>query len=372
VEKIVRILQRRSSGTSGRFVQRSEQDEAMSPQQFRRMLLLEQRRCERSGRCIVLMLLESTDPLHGDDVGAQALRVITRSIRDTDITGWFEDATLGVIFTELGDVDSQTVTTALSSRILHVLVSSLGSDIAGGIQLSFQVLPGETRRSGDGQDPSDGEWFTGENRSGAEKALKRAIDIIGSLSAVILGSPLLLAIALAVKVTSPGPVLFRQTRMGRNGQPFTFLKFRSMQHGNSPELHREFVTKLIRGELDPATSQFKIVADPRITPLGRFLRRTSLDELPQFFNVLVGDMSLVGPRPPVPYEFACYKTWHRRRLADVRPGITGLWQVEGRSRVGFDDMVRLDLRYARTWSLWLDLTILFATPRAVVSGNGAH
>src|SRR6266540_1523508 len=114
---------------------------------------------------------------------------------------------------------------------------------------------------------------------------------------------------------------------------------------------------------------FKIKNDPRVTPIGRFLRKTSLDELPQLFNVLMGDMSLVGPRPPVPYEFVCYKTWHRRRLADIRPGITGLWQVKGRSSVGFDDMVRLDLRYARTWSLWLDFTILLATPRAVMSGN---
>jgi lipopolysaccharide/colanic/teichoic acid biosynthesis glycosyltransferase len=145
-----------------------------------------------------------------------------------------------------------------------------------------------------------------------------------------------------------------------------------MQHGNDPKLHQEFVTKLIKGELDPGTKQFKIIADPRITPIGRFLRKTSLDELPQLFNVLKGDMSLVGPRPPVPYEFECYKTWHRRRLAEIRPGITGLWQVNGRSRVGFDEMVRLDLRYARAWSLWLDLRILLETPGAVVTGNGAH
>jgi lipopolysaccharide/colanic/teichoic acid biosynthesis glycosyltransferase len=116
---------------------------------------------------------------------------------------------------------------------------------------------------------------------------------------------------------------------------------------------------------------YKLTADPRITPIGRFLRKTSLDELPQFFNVLKGEMSLVGPRPPVSYEFESYGLWHRQRLSSVKPGITGLWQVDGRSRVTFDEMVRLDIRYARSWSLWLDLKILVQTPRAVVSGIGA-
>ena len=117
---------------------------------------------------------------------------------------------------------------------------------------------------------------------------------------------------------------------------------------------------------------YKLTSDPRVTPLGRFLRKTSLDELPQFVNVLRGDMSLVGPRPPIPYEFACYAPWHRRRLLEVAPGITGLWQVTGRSRTTFDDMVRLDLAYVRRQSLWLDLKILLKTPLAVVSGGGAY
>jgi lipopolysaccharide/colanic/teichoic acid biosynthesis glycosyltransferase len=145
-----------------------------------------------------------------------------------------------------------------------------------------------------------------------------------------------------------------------------------MYQGNDPAIHQQFVTRFIKGELDSTTAEYKLTADPRVTPVGRFLRKSSLDELPQLFNVLRGHMSLVGPRPPVPYEFESYQTWHRRRLVDAKPGITGLWQVAGRSRVGFDDMVRLDLRYARAWSLWLDLKILFETPRAVVSGNGAH
>jgi lipopolysaccharide/colanic/teichoic acid biosynthesis glycosyltransferase len=136
------------------------------------------------------------------------------------------------------------------------------------------------------------------------------------------------------------------------------------------------VTRFIVGSSSTETAGthqklYKLTADPRITPVGRFLRNTSLDELPQFLNVLLGDMSLVGPRPPVTYEFERYDLWHKQRLLAVKPGITGLWQVDGRSRVKFDDMVRLDIRYARSWSLWLDLKILLQTPRAVLSGRGA-
>jgi lipopolysaccharide/colanic/teichoic acid biosynthesis glycosyltransferase len=147
-----------------------------------------------------------------------------------------------------------------------------------------------------------------------------------------------------------------------------------MRVDNDPAVHREYVTKLIAGEAEriPASADgrgvYKLANDTRITRLGMFLRKTSLDELPQLFNVLRGDMSLVGPRPPIPYELAAYQTWHRRRLLEVKPGITGLWQVTGRSRIKFDDMVRLDLRYAASWSLWLDLKILLRTPGAVVKG----
>jgi lipopolysaccharide/colanic/teichoic acid biosynthesis glycosyltransferase len=138
----------------------------------------------------------------------------------------------------------------------------------------------------------------------------------------------------------------------------------------------EYVKRLIEGNASPDAATngrvYKITADPRLTRVGRFLRRTSLDELPQFLNVLRGDMSMVGPRPPIPYELEAYDVWHRRRLLEVKPGITGLWQVSGRSRIPFDDMVRLDLRYAKTWSLWLDFRILLRTPRAVFSGEGAY
>jgi lipopolysaccharide/colanic/teichoic acid biosynthesis glycosyltransferase len=184
-------------------------------------------------------------------------------------------------------------------------------------------------------------------------------------------------IAAAIKLTSKGSILFRQQRIGEHGVPFTFLKFRTMYINNDSSQHQEYVRQLIAGQAvkHPTNGKgegvFKLTNDSRITPVGSFLRRTSLDELPQFINVLRGEMSLVGPRPAVTYEVEAYATWHRRRLLEAKPGITGLWQVQGRSRVGFDDMVRLDLRYARNCSPWLDLKILLQTPKAVIAGDGA-
>jgi len=208
--------------------------------------------------------------------------------------------------------------------------------------------------------------------------MKRGMDIAGSLMALLIFSPLFVVIALLIKLTSKGPMLFRQDRIGQYGKSFSFLKFRSMYVNNDASKHQEYVKQLIAGQAARkggdglSEGVFKLTDDPRITRVGKFLRRTSLDELPQFFNVLIGDMSLVGPRPPIAYEVEAYDLWHRRRLLEAKPGITGLWQVNGRSRVEFDEMVRLDLQYAKTWSPWLDLKILARTPKAMVAGEGAY
>jgi lipopolysaccharide/colanic/teichoic acid biosynthesis glycosyltransferase len=190
-------------------------------------------------------------------------------------------------------------------------------------------------------------------------------------------SPILLVIAIAIKLTSDGPVFFVQERLGQFGTRFKCLKFRTMYTNNDPKIHREYVERFIAGKAKEERNEsgsvvYKIMDDPRITPVGRLLRNLSFDEIPQFWNVLRGEMSLVGPRPPVAYEFRVYDIWHRRRVLEVKPGVTGLWQVSGRSRTSFDDMVRLDLRYSQSWSLWLDLKILAATPRAVFTGDGAY
>jgi lipopolysaccharide/colanic/teichoic acid biosynthesis glycosyltransferase len=203
------------------------------------------------------------------------------------------------------------------------------------------------------------------------------MDIVGALALAIVLAPLMALIAVAVKLTSEGPAVFRQNRVGRNGVPFVFYKFRSMRVSGDDRVHREYVSKLIEGrhgEINQGDAQkpvYKLKSDARVTPIGRVLRKTSLDELPQLFNVLKGEMSLVGPRPPIPYEVEKYQSWHLRRLQEVRPGITGLWQVEGRSRTSFDEMVRLDLRYVRSWSLWLDIRLLIKTLAVVIRRDGA-
>jgi lipopolysaccharide/colanic/teichoic acid biosynthesis glycosyltransferase len=184
-----------------------------------------------------------------------------------------------------------------------------------------------------------------------------------------------LLVAALVKLKSPGPVFFRQSRVGEQGRSFMMLKFRTMHVNNDASMHKQFVSQMIKGVAPTGggskDNAFKIVNDPRVTTIGRLLRKTSLDELPQLWNVLRGDMSLVGPRPPLHYEVEQYKSWHYRRVLEAKPGITGLWQVSGRSRTTFDDMVRLDLRYAKNPSAWADIKILLATPRAVFSGKGA-
>jgi len=195
--------------------------------------------------------------------------------------------------------------------------------------------------------------------------LKRLFDLVFSIVGLVLGIPLACLIALAIKLDSPGPVLFKQVRVGQGGRPFVFYKFRSMFVG-AEGIKKEF---LHLNEMDGPV--FKLFDDPRITQVGRFLRKSSLDELPQLINVLRGDMSLVGPRPPVPEEVRLYEPWQMRRLA-VKPGITCLWQVSGRSIIGFDEWMRLDVQYIRNRSFLLDLKILLKTIPAVLSGTGAY
>ncbi len=202
---------------------------------------------------------------------------------------------------------------------------------------------------------------------------KRAIDVIACGAIMIVGAPLFLIIAALIKLTSRGPIFFRQVRLGRDGEPFTFYKFRTMRHNNDDSVHRSFSRDFIKGQAEGADEHgvFKMVRDPRVTSVGRFLRRTSLDELPQFWNVIRGEMSLVGPRPPISYEIEHYEDWHKDRLR-VKPGLTGLWQVSGRSQVPFDEMVKLDLYYISQWSVALDLKIIWKTIPVMVKGDGAY
>jgi exopolysaccharide biosynthesis polyprenyl glycosylphosphotransferase len=352
---------------------------------FLHALCLERKRAERSGQCFVLMLV---DPGHleqngqGADVLDTIVAAIRSSVRETDIPGWHvAHKVLGVIFTELGASERHLALAALRTRMTAVLQSVLPSEHMRRLQISFHVFPDTTDGRSAGRPPIGALYPDLAQRDASRRvshAVKRGLDAAVSLIALIVLAPAFLAIAVAIKLSSPGPVLFRQERIGRYGVPFTFLKFRSMHARNDAQIHRVFVTRFIRGDMPHASAGngdqpvYKITTDPRVTAVGRFLRRTSLDELPQLLNALRGEMSLVGPRPPIAYELEAYDVWHRRRLLEVKPGITGLWQVSGRSRLRFDDMVRLDLKYAQAWSLWLDLRILVRTPRAVLTREGAY
>jgi len=204
--------------------------------------------------------------------------------------------------------------------------------------------------------------------------IKHSLDALITLPLFILQLPLFLLIALAVKLESPGPVLYRAHAVGKNGRVITMYKFRSMRVDSSSEIHKDYVTKLIKGEIQSDNGNekpLKITNDPRITRVGNILRKFSLDELPQLINVIKGDMSLVGPRPCLPYEFEVYQEWYKRRVS-VRAGISGLWQVAGRSEVSFEDMILLDLYYIYNRSLVLDFNILFETIFVVLGKKGAY
>jgi lipopolysaccharide/colanic/teichoic acid biosynthesis glycosyltransferase len=204
--------------------------------------------------------------------------------------------------------------------------------------------------------------------------LKRVLDLVLASLILMAFSPFLLLIMLAIKIGSPGPVLYKQIRLGKKGKPFRFYKFRSMYVNTDDGQHRSYVKNLIKAgnpyEIDEnGKSFFKISDDGRVTRVGRLIRKYSVDEFPQLFNVLRGEMSLVGPRPPLPHEYKDYRDWHKKRLDGI-PGITGLWQVSGKNRIPFEEMVRLDSHYLKNWSLWLDINIILKTIPVMLKGEG--
>lgn len=355
----------------------------LDEESFRRVIAIERKRTERSKSPFVLMLLEVTNqsPEKAATALESVMSVLLATSRDTDLVGWYKSKnTIGALFTGLVAGDKSSILMTILSRATNTLRDELSFEQFNLINISLHYYPDDWDENGPGR-PSNPALYPDLSTQASGKKplliLKRAIDIFGGLILSLICLPFCVLIAIVIKATSKGPILFRQMRVGQHGRQFVFLKFRSMYVDNDHSIHREYVTKLINNETSadgtrtPGTV-YKLTSDKRITPVGRFLRKTSLDELPQFLNVLRGEMSLVGPRPPIPYELAAYQTWHRRRLLEVKPGITGLWQVTGRSTVDFDAMVRLDLRYATSWSPWLDIKILLRTPLAVIRGSGAY
>ena len=365
----------------GAFSEPPSERTALGEEAFRQMVVIERKRTERSGKPFLLMLLSAGGQRESNGAGVALNRMLTlllSSTRQTDVIGWYkEQATIGVVFTGFSSEDKNHILSIILNKVSSTLRNRLSSAQFSQVSVSFHFYPDDWDHEIPGR-PSNPvlypDLLTRDNVRRSLLTLKRVMDITGSGAALLACLPVFVCVAVAVKISSKGPVLFRQQRVGRYGRCFTFLKFRSMQTGNDPSVHKEYVTKLIHGVAEQDRSDvsgqgvYKLVNDPRITQVGRFLRRTSLDELPQLLNVLRGDMSLVGPRPSIPYEVAAYQTWHRRRVLEVKPGITGLWQVNGRNRIKFDEMVRLDLQYAKRWTPWLDIKILMRTPNAVLKG----
>ena len=340
---------------------------------FKGALVRERERADRFDEAFALVLILCTRPPELDSQIDAFAKAVSFAARETDIVGWFErPAVLGLIRPFAADERIEHGST-VAARVHADLSRCVGPDELARCDIRADVYSRTPETVGVLLQQAFRKCADSGNRT--REAIKRALDIAGSAALLILLLPVFVVIAALIKLTSGGPVLYRQERVGRGGKSFTMLKFRTMFTNADEGVHREYVTQFIAarqaGEGDE-NRVFKIIGDSRVTRLGHLLRRSSLDELPQFWNVLKGEMSLVGPRPPLPYEVEHYKRWHRRRLTDAKPGVTGLWQVKGRSQTTFDEMVRLDLRYAKTQSLRKDLEILLATPRAVVTGKGAH
>jgi lipopolysaccharide/colanic/teichoic acid biosynthesis glycosyltransferase len=353
-------------GRTGSDNDRDRDRHALPANDFLEQLRREVRRTMRSGAALSIALYRPQAAPHIE----QVLETLHHARRETDLLGHVGDDLLAVLCPDtdaagmaafvrkvdllLGAEGSAPVVVSFPDPLFHHLAEARGPAVARRLVENVRPSPSDARTS---------------------YPVKRLLDVVGALLALVLLSPVMLAVALAVRLSSPGPVIFRQTRLGHGGRPFAFCKFRSMRTDSDDRVHRAFVADFVKGQGTPeggaAAAPFKLQADPRITPIGAFLRRSSLDELPQLFNVLRGHMSLVGPRPPIPYEVEHYQSWHLRRILSARPGITGLWQVEGRSRVTFNDMVRMDLRYIRECSLGLDLRILLKTVVVVFKTDGA-
>lgn len=350
-------------------------DGALPLNDFLRDLRREKRRADRSHAPLSLVAYQV------EGSGASALSHLTelvnllrRSTRETDSIGHVGDHVVAVLCPDTDETGARCLikkVDAIADGLPYGAVAATYPD-----ELFEQLARGV-------HDPSNVHALLISEHAAVSPggyALKRALDVVGSIAGLVISSPIMLLTAAAIAVSSRGPIIFRQKRVGRDGVPFTFYKFRSMFVDNDESVHREFVSRLIKQGVAHAPSAaavetqkplYKMRRDPRITPVGRFIRKTSIDELPQLWNVLKGEMSLVGPRPPIPYETQHYQAWHARRMYSVKPGLTGLWQVEGRSQVTFNEMVRIDLRYVRNCSLALDLRILIKTVGVVLTCKGA-
>jgi lipopolysaccharide/colanic/teichoic acid biosynthesis glycosyltransferase len=377
-------------------------NEIHSVEKFRLLLERERVRTERTCHEFSLVVFKTKYPSESSVDQEGLVKTLMHRIRFTDEVGWFGEKEIGVILVNTSTEGAykfaehilQGIPDAafIQSFKIYTYPTRCQTDHEGDFnkfqlpdhrrQLNhsmFQELFGNPLLSSEGHEEPRGRTLDGMEQFLVRSLprWKRIVDIVGSTIGLLLFSPLMVIAAASIKLTSSGPILFRQERIGFLGRRFTLLKFRTMVHNNDPDIHKKYIENFIKkrvsvGEHTNPSRIYKINNDPRVTFVGKLLRKTSLDELPQFINVLKGEMSLVGPRPPIHYEYEQYDIWHKRRAWEVKPGITGLWQIKGRSKTTFDQMARLDLKYLKEWSLWLDLKILIQTPWAVFTGKGAY
>lgn len=381
-----------------------------SHDQLRAILARERGRADRNGHEFSFVVFDMGDAEADNPATHRLVEALICRVRSTDEAGWFDEQRLGVVLPDtptegawkLADDICQmiaatapspvcmvytypsqwflddngdssppqvvnTPTTAASSQ-LGILrprgFSQTNAYTASAIQSNALLQRDGKGRAAMALEPL---WVR------RMPAWKRGLDIVGSLLGIILTAPMMAIIAIIIKLTSPGAIIFKQNRIGYGGRPFTMYKFRSMISGCGYDLHAKYTTQFIEGRAETNNDGvFKLKDDRRVTPVGKFIRKWSLDELPQFFNVLKGEMSLVGPRPYPWYARAHYSRWHRRRTIEAKPGITGLWQVEGRGRVTFEEMVRMDIRYGQSLSFMNDLKLIFRTFKVVLCHTGAY
>jgi lipopolysaccharide/colanic/teichoic acid biosynthesis glycosyltransferase len=323
-----------------------------SSEEFHENLERERARADRSGRAFSVVSFNIGNHA-GEDLTRRLARAINLRKRRVDGAGWIDDGRLGVILPE--------TVPAGAWRLAEDAWKELGG--------AYGPLPCEVYAYPAPPPDPDGAGDKPRARplvdliSGPPPLWKRLIDIVAASLCLVILSPLLLGVCILIKATSKGPVLFRQSRLGYMGKPFTMLKFRTMEVDPDESMHRSYLKDLIQG--DAPMAKLDSGNDRRIIPMGRFLRAACLDELPQLINVLCGEMSLVGPRPCIPYEASEYLPWQHRRFDSV-PGMTGLWQVSGKNRTTFKEMIRLDINYSRKFSPWTDVGILLKTVPAIV------
>jgi len=337
----------------------------------------EKKRAERSNTPLSIVLFYLLgDSLKRIKAVEEFLDYLDKNTRETDTKGWLDLYTMGIILPNTDKIGLNNFVQKILRGNGYIKVSITMGTYPDDV---FKKLLAEAEMKSDFslldlfpfdlEAPPKPRWV--------QEFLKRGIDVAGSLFGLILIFPIMFIIGLVIKIDSRGPVFFKQTRVGRKGLHFLFFKFRSMHWNVDDRIHREYIDGLSAGNVEKINQGdaehpfFKIKSDNRVTRSGKILRSLSLDELPQLYNVLKGEMSLVGPRPPIPYEIEKYGAWHLRRILEMRPGITGLWQVSGRNKLNFDQMVRLDLRYVTEWTLWLDLKILLKTIWVVIYRKGA-